>query len=256
MFLFFRGISKLITYIILLLHETNQRPLCVLGPGCCKTYWLVWNQISTMWLLVYCIACVHLCYKVSHGYFRLEKGSETTSPLSPPLHAWRMCNRYRRKESINLILYELKLIFCNSHYCETFSGNIVIVIIRWEFKVQACYFSIVPYICGRSLPQPYQTLYYFLMFFVCVWHMTVIRFKSLCLAEPSYTSMILSWFSKLMQMYYFHDFDMIENSLRAWFHRIRKSSYQKWIFFLKDCHRQCDDVQDLLFQNSVKPDDL
>ena len=177
-------------------------------------------------------------------------------PPSPPLHAWRMCNRYRRKESINLILYELKLIFCNSHYCETFSGNIVIVIIRWEFKVQACYFSIVPYICGRSLPQPYQTLYYFLMFFVCVWHMTVIRFKSLCLAEPSYTSMILSWFSKLMQMYYFHDFDMIENSLRAWFHRIRKSSYQKWIFFLKDCHRQCDDVQDLLFQNSVKPDDL
>ena len=35
-FLFFRGILKLITYIILLLHETNQRPLCVLGRGVAK----------------------------------------------------------------------------------------------------------------------------------------------------------------------------------------------------------------------------
>ena len=131
-----------------------------------------------MSLSVYCIVCVHHCYRVSNGYFRLEKRSETTTPPSPPpLYAWRVCNRHRHKESINLILYELKLIFCYRHWPETFTGNIVIVIVRWEFKVQACYFSIVPYICGRSLPQPYQTLYYFLMFFVCVWHMTVIRFR-------------------------------------------------------------------------------
>ena len=98
-------------------HETNQRPLYVLGRGCCKTYWLIWNQISTMSLSVYCTVCVHLCYRVSHGYFRLEKGSETTPPPpSPsPRYAWRMCNRHRRKESINLILYELKLIFCYRH---------------------------------------------------------------------------------------------------------------------------------------------
>ena len=83
-FLFFRGILKLITYIILLLHEPNQRPLCVLGRGCCKTYWLILNQISTMLLSVYYIVCVHLCYRISHGYFRLEKGSETAPP--PPLH--------------------------------------------------------------------------------------------------------------------------------------------------------------------------
>ena len=108
-FLFFRGALKLIRYIILLLHETNQRPLCVLGWGCCKTYWLIWNQIS---LSVYCIVCVHFCYRVSHGYFWLEKGSETTPS---PLYAWRMCNRHRRKESINLILHESKLIFCYKH---------------------------------------------------------------------------------------------------------------------------------------------
>ena len=83
-FLFFRGILKLITHIILLLHEPNQRPLCVLGRGCCKTYWLILNQISTILLSVYYIVCVHLCYRISHGYFRLEKGSETAPP--PPLH--------------------------------------------------------------------------------------------------------------------------------------------------------------------------
>ena len=54
-FLFFRGILKLTTYIILLLHETNQRPLRVLGRRCCKTYWLIWNQISTMSLSVYAL---------------------------------------------------------------------------------------------------------------------------------------------------------------------------------------------------------
>ena len=83
-FLFFRGALKLIRYIILFLHETNQRPLCVLGRGCCKTYWLILNQISTILLSVYYIVCVHLCYRISHGYFRLEKGSETAPP--PPLH--------------------------------------------------------------------------------------------------------------------------------------------------------------------------
>ena len=83
-FLFFRGILKLITHIILLLHEPNQRPLCILGRGCCKTYWLILNQISTILLSVYYIVCVHLCYRISHGYFRLEKGSETAPP--PPLH--------------------------------------------------------------------------------------------------------------------------------------------------------------------------
>ena len=83
-FLFFRGILKLITYIILLLHETTQRHLCVLGRGCCKTYWLIRNQISKVSLSVCCIVCVHFCYRVSHGYFRLEKRSETT-PL-PPFH--------------------------------------------------------------------------------------------------------------------------------------------------------------------------
>ena len=122
--------------------------LCVLGRGCCKNYWLIWNQISTMLFSVYCIVCVHLCYRVSHGYFRLEKGSETTPPIpSPLLYAWLMCNRHRRKESINLILYELRLIFSYRHYSETITGNIVTVITRWEFKVQACYFSIVPDIC-------------------------------------------------------------------------------------------------------------
>ena len=59
-FLFFRGILKLITYIILLLHEPNQRPLCVLGRGCCKTYWLILNQISTMLLSVY-----YICLRTS-----------------------------------------------------------------------------------------------------------------------------------------------------------------------------------------------
>ena len=83
-FLFFRGILELITHIILLLHETKQRPLCVLGQSCYKTYSLIWNQISRMPLSVYCIVCIRLCYRVSHGYFLLEKGSETTQP--PTLH--------------------------------------------------------------------------------------------------------------------------------------------------------------------------
>ena len=67
---------------------------CVLGRRCCKTYWLIWNQISTMLLSLYYIVCVHLCYRVSHGYFWLEKGSETTSL---PFYAWHLCNRHRRR---------------------------------------------------------------------------------------------------------------------------------------------------------------
>ena len=82
-FLFFRGILKLMTYIILLLDETNQRPLYVLRRGRCKTYWLIWNQISTMSLSAYCIVSVHLLQGVTWLFLiRKRKWNYTTTPFT------------------------------------------------------------------------------------------------------------------------------------------------------------------------------
>ena len=83
MFLFFRGISKLITYIILLLHETNQRPLSVLGRQ--------YTQITHKFRQCLCQCTALFAYITVTGFrmviFDWKKEVKLLPPPPPPLPA-------------------------------------------------------------------------------------------------------------------------------------------------------------------------
>ena len=141
----FRNLSHILSYC----YTRLTRDLCLYWDG--NTHKLHTNFDNVFVSVLHCLRTSLLQgfeWLFSIGKKKWNYYPPPPPPSPPPLYAWRVCNRHRHKESINLILYELKLIFCYRHWPETFTGNIVIVIVRWEFKVQACYFSIVPYICG------------------------------------------------------------------------------------------------------------